>query len=67
EQLVSAAENLQGQVYTAHTLDRSTQQLHFQINRQQQLAQYYQQFQPDTILPPVSRPKTSAPQSPKQN
>ncbi len=52
EQLVSSAENLQGQVYTAHTLERSTQQLNFQIDRQQQLAQYYQQFQPATVTPP---------------
>jgi len=59
EQLVSSAEHLQGQVYTAHTLERSTQQLHFQIDRQQQLAQYYQQFQPATVSP------TSSPALPK--
>jgi len=52
ERLVSSAEHLQGQVYTAHTLDQSTQKLHFQINRQHQLAQYYQQFQPETVTPP---------------
>ncbi|MEB3228076.1 MAG: MlaD family protein [Synechocystis sp.] len=62
EQLVSSAENLQGQVYTAHTLERSTQQLHFQIDRQQQLAQYYQHFQPDTIVPPS--PQTENPPAP---
>ncbi len=43
-QLVSSTENLQEQVYTAHTLERSSQQLRFQLDHQQQLALYYQQL-----------------------
>ncbi|AIE74766.1 MULTISPECIES: MlaD family protein [unclassified Synechocystis] len=43
-QLVSSTENLQEQVYTAHTLERSSQQLRFQLDHQQQLALYYQRW-----------------------
>lgn len=52
EQLVSSSEHLQQQVYAAHALERSSQALNFQIHRQQQLARYYQQFRPETVLSP---------------
>lgn len=48
-QLVSSAENLQEQVYTTQTLERSGEQLRFQLEHQQQWALYYQQ-----LLPPES-------------
>ena len=58
-QLVSSTENLQEQVYTAHTLERSSQQLRFQIDHQQQLALYYQRLGAstlDVVSPPPTQP-----------
>ena len=43
--LVSSAETLEGQLYTAQTLDHSTRQLQSQISQQQDLASYFQQIQ----------------------
>lgn len=57
--LVSSTENLQEQVYTAHTLERSSQQLRFQIDHQQQLALYYQRLgaeTPHAAPPPPTKP-----------
>jgi phospholipid/cholesterol/gamma-HCH transport system substrate-binding protein len=67
-QLVSSTENLQEQVYAAHTLERSSQQLRFQLDHQQKLALYYQQLEAATppIAPPLplklAQPRTIAPQ-----
>jgi len=54
--LVSSTENLQQQVYTAHTLERSGQQLRFQMDHQQQLALYYQNLGAVTPHPGSPQP-----------
>ncbi|QUS59368.1 MlaD family protein [Synechocystis sp. PCC 7338] len=72
-QLVSSTENLQDQVYTAHTLERSGQQLRFQLDHQQQLASYYQQWGALNPVPvstspsPLAQPTKIKPSQPQEN